>query len=101
MIWKIVTKWEPQFTDKEIERWYQLKWVSLDDAVSLIKNEETSSDDAKFKQKRELYILEKLLNNYKFIIIHYLKNLLLFSLNSFSIRFQSRVLASQALLVSL
>lgn len=59
MIWKIVSKWEPHFTDKEIERWCQLKWVNLEDAVSLIKNEETSTDDAKFKQERELYILEK------------------------------------------
>ncbi len=59
MIWKIVSKWEPHFTDKEIERWCQLKWVSLEDSVALIKNEETSTDDAKFKQERELYILEK------------------------------------------
>ena len=59
MIWKIVSKWEPHFTDKEIERWYQLKWVSLEDSVALIKNEETFTDDAKFKQERELYILEK------------------------------------------
>ncbi len=59
MIWKIVSKWEPHFTDKEIERWYKLIWVSLKEAVSLIKNEETTTDDAKFKQERELYILEK------------------------------------------
>lgn len=59
MIWKIVSKWEPHFTDKEIERWYKLIWVSLKEAVSLIKNEETFTDDAKFKQERELYILEK------------------------------------------
>lgn len=59
MIWKIVSKWEPHFTDKEIERWCQLKWVRLEDSVSLIKNEETTTDDAKFKQERELYILEK------------------------------------------
>ena len=59
MIWKIVSKWESHFTDKEIERWCQLKWVSLEDSVALIKNEETSTDDAKFKQERELYILEK------------------------------------------
>jgi hypothetical protein len=31
----------------------------LEDSVALIKNEETSTDDAKFKQERELYILEK------------------------------------------
>ena len=59
MIWKIVSKGEPHFTDEEIKRWFQLKWVSLDEALSLIKNEETSTDDAKIKQERELYILEK------------------------------------------
>ena len=59
LIWKIIRKWEPNFTQKEIERWYQLKWVKLEDAISLIKNEETDTDDAKFKRERELYILEK------------------------------------------
>lgn len=58
-IWKIANKGKPHFTDKEIERWYQLKWVSLEDAISLIKNEETATDEAKFRQERELYILEK------------------------------------------
>ena len=62
-IWKIVSKWEPHFTDKEIERWYELKWVSLGDAISLIKNEEATTDEAKLRQKRELYILEKSLFN--------------------------------------
>jgi hypothetical protein len=36
-----------------------LKWVKLEDTISLIKNEETDTDDAKFKRERELYILEK------------------------------------------
>ena len=58
-IWKIVNKGEPHFTDEEIERWFQLKWVSLDEALSLIKNEETTTADAKIKQERESYILEK------------------------------------------
>jgi hypothetical protein len=31
----------------------------LDEALSLIKNEETSTDDAKIKQERESCILEK------------------------------------------
>jgi hypothetical protein len=31
----------------------------LDEALSLIKNEETSAADAKIKQERESYILEK------------------------------------------
>lgn len=58
-IWKIVNKGEPHFTDEETERWFQLKWVSLEEALSLIKNEETSTVDAKTKQERELYILKK------------------------------------------
>jgi len=58
-IWKIVSKWEPHFTQKEIERGYQLKWVNLEDSILLIENEETNTDDARFKRERELYILEK------------------------------------------
>ena len=61
-IWKIISKWKPHFTHKEIERWYQLKWVKLEYALSLIKNEEVATDDAKFKRERESYILEKSLN---------------------------------------
>ena len=58
-IWKIISKWEHHFTQKEIDRWCELKWTSLDNAVLLIKNEETPTDESKLKQKRELYILEK------------------------------------------
>ena len=58
-IWRIVGKWEPHFTEKEIERWCELKWVSLDEAVSLIKNEEANTDEAKLKRERELFIIEK------------------------------------------
>jgi len=61
-IWKIISKWKPHFTHKEIERWYQLKWVKLEDALLLIKNEEVATDDAKFKREREFYILEKSIN---------------------------------------
>ena len=58
-IWRIVSKWEPHFTQKEIERWCELKWVTLDEAVSLIKNEEANTYEAKLKRERELFILEK------------------------------------------
>jgi hypothetical protein len=36
-----------------------LKWVTLDEALSLIKNEEANTDEAKLKRERELFILEK------------------------------------------
>ena len=58
-VWKIINKWEPHFTQKEIERWYELKWLKLNDALLLIKDEETETGDAKLKRERELYILEK------------------------------------------
>lgn len=58
-IWKIVSRWEPHFTEKEIERWCELKWVSLEDAVLLIKTEEANTDESKLKKERELFILEK------------------------------------------
>ena len=55
----IVSKWEPYFTEKEIKRWYELKWVTLDEAVSLIKNEVANTDEAKPRRERELFIIEK------------------------------------------
>jgi hypothetical protein len=58
-VWKIISRWEPNFTQKEIERWYQLKWVKLEDAILFVRNEEVNTDDAKFMRERELYILEK------------------------------------------
>ena len=58
-IWKIVNKWEPHFTEKEIGRWYSLKWVSLDEALSLMKNSLPATEDGKMKQERDLFILEK------------------------------------------
>jgi hypothetical protein len=36
-----------------------LKWVSLEDAVLLIKTEEANTDESKLKKERELFILEK------------------------------------------
>ena len=58
-VWKIINKREPHFTQKEIERWYELRWLKLDDALSLIKDEETETGDARLMRERELYILEK------------------------------------------
>lgn len=68
-IWKVVSKWETHFTEKEIERGFQLKWLKIEDAISLIKNEKADTDEEKFKKERELFILEKsyleLENNWK------------------------------------
>ena len=58
-IWKIVSKWEPHFTEKEIGRWYQLKWMSLDEALLLMKDSLHATEYGGDKQERDLFILEK------------------------------------------
>ena len=58
-VWKIISKGEAHFTEKEIDRWYSLKWVSLDEALSLMKDSLQVTEDGKLKQRRDFFILEK------------------------------------------
>ena len=58
-IWEVVSKWEAHFTKKELDRWYQLKWVSLDEALSFMKDSLQATEDGKMKQERDLFILGK------------------------------------------
>ena len=57
-IWKIISKWEAHFTQKEVNRWYQLKWVSLNEALSLMKDSLQATEDGKLRQERDFFILE-------------------------------------------
>ena len=66
-IWKIISKWEKHFTQKEIERGFQLIWVKFEDALWLIENEEPRTEAGLIMKERESYILWeiiKLKNSY-------------------------------------
>ena len=56
-VWRIITKWEKHFTQKEIERGFQLIWVKFEDALWLIENEEPRTEAGLIMKERESYIL--------------------------------------------
>ncbi len=58
-IGKIKKKWENNFTEKEKERGFTLKRVTIDEAIALIKAEKRQNPTSERIQKRDLAILEK------------------------------------------
>lgn len=48
---------ESRFTDKEKSEGFQLKWVSIDQAIELVKNSKPTNYEGKFIQKRDLKFL--------------------------------------------
>ena len=55
--WKIISKWEKHFTQKEIDRGYKLIWVKFEEALSLIENEQPRDEWGLVMKERESYIL--------------------------------------------
>jgi len=47
------------FTEKEISQGFELIWVSLDEAIRLIKNDKPENYEGKYIVKRDLIFLEK------------------------------------------
>lgn len=58
-VWKVVSKSEPTYTDKELEDWFTLKWVDMKNALSTMKSDSPTSENGKCKQEREAFILKK------------------------------------------
>lgn len=58
-IGKVIKKSEPNFTDGEKEKWYELQRVTINDAITLIQSEKRENETAKRIQQRDLAILEK------------------------------------------
>lgn len=56
---KVKKKSKPNFTDKEKEYWFELKRVTIDEAITLIQSEKRESETGKRIQQRDLCILEK------------------------------------------
>lgn len=50
---------KPSFTDQEISDGFQLKWVPLEEAVSILEKDEPNNYIGKFIQSRDLLFLKK------------------------------------------
>jgi 8-oxo-dGTP diphosphatase len=50
---------KPQFTPDEIQDGFQLVWVTLDEAINLVKNSKPDTYDGKFIVKRDLEFLKQ------------------------------------------
>ncbi len=59
-IWTIVSKWIPQFRQWEIEKWYSLKRVTIKEAVILFTTDTPKTRAGKWRQERDLYILQEI-----------------------------------------
>lgn len=58
-IGRVTKKSEPNFTDKEKEKGFELQRVTIEEAIVLIQWEKRESETAKRIQQRDLAILEK------------------------------------------
>lgn len=56
---KVTSKGKTNFTEKELNDGFQLKWVSLKEAIELFSKDEPKSYTGKFVQKRDLFFLKK------------------------------------------
>lgn len=56
---KVVEKGEPEFTQKELDEGFQLKWYPVDAVIDVVKNDTPTNYEGKWIQGRALAILEK------------------------------------------
>lgn len=68
---KIISKGKSNFTQKEIDEKFSIKWISLNEAISKIENDKPSNYEGEFIQKRDLEFLKKNKNNIKIKINFY------------------------------
>lgn len=59
-VWKVVKKWIENYTPGEIDKWYLLKRVTIKEALSLIKEDLPITIGGKWRQQRDLYILQEI-----------------------------------------
>lgn len=58
-IGKIISKGKPDFTEEELSQGFKVVWVSLDEAISKVKNDMPENYEGSFIQKRDLVLLQK------------------------------------------
>jgi len=56
---KVLTTWTPSFTQKELDQWFRVVWMSLDVAISTLKANTTTNYEWIFIQQRDSAFLEK------------------------------------------
>lgn len=56
-IWKIIKKWKPNLIEEEKERWYKLKRMNIDDAISTLKKDVPNDPYGYRILERDLFIL--------------------------------------------
>jgi len=55
---KITSKGDPSFTDEELSDGFRLEWLSIDEAISKVKNDHPTNYEGPFIQERDLLFLE-------------------------------------------
>lgn len=60
--WKIISKWEAFFTEEELENWFKIVWLPLDEAIKKLKNDKPDNQEWKFIIERDLTFLEEFKN---------------------------------------
>jgi 8-oxo-dGTP diphosphatase len=56
---KVLSKGEPSFTEKELRYGFMIKWVPIDEAISLVENDDSDCYEGKFIKERDLTLLKK------------------------------------------
>ncbi len=56
---KIISKGEPNFTEKELNQGFKIVWLSLKDAISKVENDKPENYEGSFIQKRDVEFLKK------------------------------------------
>ncbi|MCD4670280.1 MAG: NUDIX domain-containing protein [Actinomycetia bacterium] len=56
---KIISKGEPDFTEKELSQGFKIVWLSLKDAISKVESDKPENYEGSFIQKRDLEFLKK------------------------------------------
>lgn len=55
---RITSKGTPSFTEEELSDGFRLEWLSLDEAISKVKNDHPTDYEGPFIQERDLLFLE-------------------------------------------
>lgn len=58
-IGKVVKKGAPKFEQSELDEGFKLVWVSMDEAIKLLKNDKPENYEGKFIRERDLRFLEE------------------------------------------
>lgn len=56
---QVTTKGEPNFTEKEKDQGFKLIWLTLNEAITSLKNDKPTNYEGKFIQERDLRFLQE------------------------------------------